>query len=442
MLRQFVIAILMLAAAGMVRAGEAAHVVFVEGKVQIAAHSISVSDAVNEGDQIETGVDGYIYMKTVDGGFLILRPNTRARIVAYHIDQQNPANTRVKLELLNGVARSISGAGVKQAKQNFRFNTPVAAIGVRGTDFTVYTDQEVSRVTVISGGVIVSGFGGSCLSDGGGPCEGANSKELFADKVGQLLQIQKGQVSPQLLRSNGISPDINAPPRSDENSKTSSISNTGPAVFSLDPQKSSNLNAVGVAPPAPPIVTPPPVVTPPAVVIPPPVVVVPPSPPEILWGRWQAIASLPADSAALAKLGSGAYVAGYDIGPFFISRVNNSQLVLPSSGQATFALQSSEAYIVVNGQAPVAATVQNPQLSVNFASGTFATSLTLSSPGQQVPVDVQGYVTNKGVLVNNTYSNFSLQGYLGGAGAQQAGYIFQSLNAPPVAVFGATSWGR
>jgi hypothetical protein len=122
---------------------------------------------------LSTGGDGFIYIKTVDNGLFILRPATQARIAAYHVDAKNPANTHVKFELLSGVARSKSGDAVKQARQNFRFNTPVAAIGVRGTDFTVFTDNDTSRVAVISGGVVVSGFSGACRPEGAGPCEGA-----------------------------------------------------------------------------------------------------------------------------------------------------------------------------------------------------------------------------------------------------------------------------
>ena len=146
MLRQIAVAASLLVSASAAWAGEAAHVVFVVGQVLAAEHELKLGAAVNEGDEISTGADGYVYMKTIDNGLLILRPNSRARIVAYHIDAQNPSNNRVKLELLSGVARSVTGLGAKKAKENFRFNTPVAAIGVRGTDFTVFTDATLEAI--------------------------------------------------------------------------------------------------------------------------------------------------------------------------------------------------------------------------------------------------------------------------------------------------------
>ena len=199
-------AVLFCGIASLAYADEAGRIVFVAGKAEIGGQPVALNAAVSEGAELSTGADGYMYLKTVDNGFFILRPNSRARIVNYHVDQKDPSNTHIKLELLNGVARSISGDAVKQARQNFRFNTPVAAIGVRGTDFTVYTTQETSRVAVISGGVIVSGFGGACAPQGSGPCEGGTSVELFARQRDQLVQISKGQTKPQLLQNNGASP--------------------------------------------------------------------------------------------------------------------------------------------------------------------------------------------------------------------------------------------
>jgi hypothetical protein len=114
-------------------AAEAGRVVFVTGQAHVGKQAAVKSMAVEEGDELSTSADGYVYVQTVDNGFLILRPNTIARVVTYSIDKRDPSKTQVKLELRQGVARTISGQGVKQARQNFRFNTPVAAIGVRGT---------------------------------------------------------------------------------------------------------------------------------------------------------------------------------------------------------------------------------------------------------------------------------------------------------------------
>ncbi|RYE87632.1 MAG: hypothetical protein EOO78_35540, partial [Oxalobacteraceae bacterium] len=220
-------------------AAEAGKVIFASGQAQVAGKAGAEGTSVDEGELLSTGADGFLYVKTLDNGLFILRPNTKARIVAYRVDRKNPANTQVKLELISGVARSKSGDAVKQGRQNFRFNTPVAAIGVRGTDFTVYTDQDTSRVAVLTGGVVVSGFAGACRPEGGGPCEGAASRELFAAQRGQLIEVTLGAAAPKMVPTSSISPDQVSPPRSDEPVARSDQGNTTPM---LDARKSDTLD--------------------------------------------------------------------------------------------------------------------------------------------------------------------------------------------------------
>ncbi|MYN20075.1 hypothetical protein GTP81_25365 [Rugamonas sp. FT107W] len=439
------------------QAAEAGKVVFVTGQVSVAARPLALDAAVQEGDELTTGADGYVYVKTVDQGFLVLRPNSKARIVAYHIDAQNPANTRVKLELLQGVARSISGVGVKQARQNFRFNTPVAAIGVRGTDFVVYTDQQTSRVTVMSGGVVVSGFAGSCGPEGGGPCEGGASRELFAGQAGLMLQVQRGQTSPQLLRSPVMSPaDQGAPARPDE--PVGKVGGSSPgADVNLDAQKSNNvlnnskqITQANVTPgggaSVPPLVdqqpeavAPPPVkpVTPP--VLPP---VVTRGPEEVIWGRYEAIAGANVDAATQAKMKNGTYDLEMVLGPYNIARLKSTAYVAPREGTASFVLTGSDAVLQRAGGNWVQATVENAQLDVDFAKRTFKTSLNVIGDNMTVPYSVAGVIDKSGMLVNpNQITDSRIKGYLGGANVEEAAYLFQ-YKSNFVTVNGATKWSR
>lgn len=435
-------------------AGEAGKVVFVTGQVQLAKRAAVLDAAVQEGDEVATGADGYVYIKTVDAGFLILRPNSKARIAAYQVDQKNPGNTHVKLELLGGVARSISGTAVKQARQNFRFNTPVAAIGVRGTDFIVYTDQETSRVAVVSGGVVVSGFSGACGPEGGGPCEGSASRELFAGQYGMLLQVQRGQNMPQLLHNPSLAPDQSVPPRGDEPvgkvtpaaslpvtvqdvnldaQKGAGLLNAGKAAGGNNTSQTGTDNGVKVPPaeivvdPGKPVIPP----TPPA----------PPSPPEILWGRWQAVADVPQDAAALAKLRDGSFENAYSAGgAYIIARLKSSQLVMPKEGTASFVLTGSEATLQQAGHDPVAAAIKDAHLAVNFGGRNFTTGLTVYTPDTSMAVSGQGSISSLGGLVSDLGADMTIRGYLGGSQAEQAGYVFKTINNPKLTAEGATSW--
>jgi len=428
-------------------AADAAHIIFVSGKVEIAGKPVLLNAAVQEGNEITTGADGYIYLKTVDEGFFILRPNSRARIDSYHVDAADPANTRIKLELLSGVARSISGHAVKQARQNFRFNTPVAAIGVRGTDFTVYTDQNVSRVAVISGGVVVSGFTASCSPFGIGPCEGNVSRELFARQSGQLLQIAKGQGEPQLIQGNGVSPDNIAPPRPDEpNGKGSSNASTSTKAtpdLSLDPKKGADLAQLLVPPPkeTPPIVVEP---TPPPVTPLPPAI---PEPRQVIWGRWQTVMDQAPTTDMSKQISTKINLIAMN-SYFALSQTKGTEWQVPTTGSMGFSLKESEAYILDESKATNSvAKLENGRMQVDFAKASFSTGFDLvSSANERFKLQNQGSVGTDGrlyggsVVVGN--NNMTVNGVLTPENGGAAAYLFQTRLDDKRTASGITFWSK
>jgi hypothetical protein len=449
-------------------AAEAGRVVFVTGEVQLANGAAVLNAAVQEGDELTTGAAGYVYVKTVDGGFLILRPNSKARITTYHVDQVTPANTRVKLELLSGVARTISGSAVKQARQNFRFNTPVAAIGVRGTDFIVFTDQQTSRVQVVSGGVVMSPFAGNCGPDGGGPCEGSGSRELFAGQPGALLQIQRGQRVPNLLHNPALAPDQTVAPRVDEPVgkvvPTAPLAPPLPVVeINLDPHKgdaAKQVNSNTTPPVVVPPVMPPPVITPPVVTPPEPPLVVDPAPvvppvaaykPEVAWGRFAAVAGLQPDEAAVAKLNDGTYSTKDTVivGAYQLSRLKANTFVMPKEGVGTYALDGGEATLrnKDSGGAVLPAEIKDASLKIDYAARKFETSLSLvtAQGDKSGPMSAVGNLHSDGALfdVNPAKPNvvpMTVRGFVSGAKAQEASYLFK-IDSLKWEANGATHWG-
>ncbi|MYN44000.1 hypothetical protein GTP23_02825 [Pseudoduganella sp. FT93W] len=435
-------------------AAEAGKIIFVAGAAKVASNAAVLNAAVNEGEMLSTGADGYIYIKTIDNGLFVLRPNTQARIASYHIDSVNPANTRIKLELISGVARSQSGQAVKLARQNFRFNTPVAAIGVRGTDFTVFTDNETSRVTVLSGGITMSGFANGCRPEGTGPCEGAAARELSAAQKGQLLQLQRGQATPQLMQGNtSLAPDLVAPPRSDEPGKPASGSAAAATEPSLDPKKDltlqqekANQQAIAQQPTVKPTVPDVTVKTPEVVApVTPEVPVVPPAPlKEVSWGRYTAIANQPAPTVALAK--DGADRIGFTEDFVLFRSRNGSNFATPVQGSAAFTLASSEAYIRNldgTGKAPVS--LQNGVLSFEFGNSSFATQFdVLTQNAETYKMATTGKVGSDGVfssLSNNSRSNnMSVTGAL--SDMANASYIFQGSPDAKHVVNGVATWRK
>jgi hypothetical protein len=92
--------------------------------------SLARGAAIAEGDTIETGADGYVYITTVDHGFISVRPDSSLTFDRYQYDPADPHKTVIKLSLHKGVVREISGTGAQAARDHYRLNTPVAALGV------------------------------------------------------------------------------------------------------------------------------------------------------------------------------------------------------------------------------------------------------------------------------------------------------------------------
>lgn len=74
-------------------AAEAGKVIFAAGEAKVVDRAAREGAPVQEGEMLSTGKDGFLYVKTIDDGLFILRPNTKARIVSYHVDAKDPSNT-------------------------------------------------------------------------------------------------------------------------------------------------------------------------------------------------------------------------------------------------------------------------------------------------------------------------------------------------------------
>lgn len=429
MLRPIVASIALLFC-GIAQAGEAGRVVFVDGDARVSGKPVTLGDVVNEGDLIQTGIKGHLYIKTIDKGFFILRPSSTGRVVAYQVDAQNPANTRIKLEVDQGVARHISGEAVKDARQNFRMNTPVAAIGVRGTDFTVFTTQDTSRVAVLSGGVVVSPLSEGCKAAGFGPCEGALSKELFASQTGQVLQVSRGQQAVQMLQGSKNSPDNNAPPKGDESKLGNPAGKDGSPRSSNDidysPVKSGAISQFSRAVPDTPI-------TPPTTAAP------------LVWGRWEAVLGQDKqlDVAALQQTHNLVATNAY----YALMRSKEGTWQRPQQDTMSFALQSAQAVITdeaTRGVTP--ASVSNASLQLNFAHSTFATQFDLTSQNsERFKMQSQGQIEPNGTFsATNQFAlpnNMNVQGAIN-QGNASAAYLFSSRLDDRRVTNGVTYWTR
>lgn len=115
-------------------------------------------DAVFTGDSVVTGANSYADLELDDGGRILLHPGTQFQIQQYHFDPDahdltgNPAADSATVpasggaqqsqesaifRLIKGGLRVIDGLIGQANPQNYALQTPVATIGVRGTQYDV-----------------------------------------------------------------------------------------------------------------------------------------------------------------------------------------------------------------------------------------------------------------------------------------------------------------
>ena len=119
-------------------AESAAQVITLSGQATSASKQgdislLHVGSALNSGDTVVTNPNSYVRMKFSDGGYVILRPNTRFVIEDYK-DTGNAAEDRSIFSLLKGGFRAITGLVGRRNHNNYKIRTAVATIGIRGTE--------------------------------------------------------------------------------------------------------------------------------------------------------------------------------------------------------------------------------------------------------------------------------------------------------------------
>ena len=152
---------------------------------------------INVGDRVFTEAGGHVHVHFIDDALVSVRPSSTLDIVRYDYDAQQPQNSAVKFELSEGVARAISGAAAKSARERFRLNTPIAAIGVRGTDFVVSANSRTTRALVNEGSIVMAPFSNECSSEALGPCA-TDAVELSQTPL-QMLEIDDIARAPRLV---------------------------------------------------------------------------------------------------------------------------------------------------------------------------------------------------------------------------------------------------
>jgi hypothetical protein len=388
------------------------------------------------GDRLDTAEGGHVHIRFVDGALVSVRPGSRLWVEDYKYDPQQVSMSLVRFKLEYGVARAISGAAAEGAKDRFRLNTPLVAIGVRGTDFVVRAGEQTTAAAVNQGAIIMAPFGDGCAAQALGPCGSPTARLLSAD-MGQLqmefrAQLAQPEIKPlqgavftaeagdagSTMRGNGNHAPVSGSAivaRSDAEGLVTSVLAEGAVQAVIDGHPLSGGS-----------VTPPP----------------PEAPAALQWGRWSTDAAAAGDySVTLDKASQGRNVT-----------VGNAQFVLyrneasgpdmaPGLGAYNFNLGSSFAQYQSAGGQTFAAAVQQGQLSIDFAARQFSTTLSVTSAQTgAVTFSGSGFVRTDGIFYDRSIAGQAIAGAAALDG-KTAGYFFEKA-AGSGTLSGITTWSH
>ena len=403
----------------------AGEVVFVAGAAtkqtaNAASQSVVKGLKLVQGDLLRTDEQAYVYVRMADGGLLVLRPQSHLRIDHWRYNAQRPELSEIKYTLHSGVARYVSGRGSQAAKDKFRFNTTLAAIGVRGTDFTVLSSPDLTQVSVRSGGVVVGGLGNGCSAEALGPCGGESALELFATSSNKLLQVTLGDRRPQIIDAASTGgPDRARPPASGEPHAGSGSSVPVGALVTEGAREAAvvNLAAKSVNPDTAPSIA--------------------------VWGRWGALVNGQSGAEVVRDVLNGRQLAA--INRYYVIGANPSAVLeMPNAGVGQFKLMGHSGLLVDPASGKLQeTTASNGSLQIDFGARRFQTSLELQSPTVQTTIRSQGYIEASGKMASDPYvSATALEGLVGGKGGGEAIYIYHRPAAQGIEVSGVASWKK
>lgn len=453
-------------------------VVFVLGQASVQ-HEGGEQQAVRRGmailekSRIITKAGAQVVLRMIDGANTKIRENSEFFIELYEYNAAQPEKSKVKMSLINGEVRSHTGKAGEAAKHNYRLNTPVAAIGIRGTEFTVLTDATWTGVVVHSGAIVMSSFDSFCSQAGLGPCAGNGAMALLAEQREQALLLRKGEQRPRIVPETEIpmteqpievletlpdassaEPVKNAPITSSTQtvvptSTSNTAANTVVDVATTSNSATSNAAATPAAIPA---------ASTQALGRAAPTTQTGSvdqhgnednvsasldsdastssleGEPVVKWGRW--------DPELIEPQLEEGYELVVQQGDYAIIRREDEEIVLPNEGVYHFKPTRSEAFVRhIPTETYQKAAVNDANLTVDFIERQFDTQFTLENDELNAVVAAQGQLSDDGILRSDgSHENTHITGALANGG-DAASYAFTHQIDEETSAAGAIDWG-
>lgn len=162
-----------------------------------------------EKDEVRVGSAGRAQFRMIDSALISLQENSVLKIKKYRYQSGQQGNSAL-LELLSGGLRTITGAIGKNNKKAYELRTPLATIGIRGTEF---------EVEIVANGMYVGVWDGvihlrSLLRNGCSMELGKSRKYafIFIDRFGQCRGLDK---TPDVFSSGYSYPPVILPELTD-----------------------------------------------------------------------------------------------------------------------------------------------------------------------------------------------------------------------------------
>ena len=421
---------------------------------------LGLGQSLQEGDRIVTGRDGMAILVFIDQARVSLRSESELIISKYRLSQPGkPAD--MQLELVRGAMRQISGDAMRAEPERYRLNTPVAAIGVRGTDFLAKASNESLETFIQEGSIVLMPLGNGCaaaqdsractpidllastdlmryvrLSNTGqlqrrGVSAG-ELEQLFGIKLARgadpsaTVQMAAAPVAPaaQPQASPSVAP-APAPAPAPVAVVTVVAAAPQPNATSMpDPVQSSAQEAIvaelvkaadtlAAVPPAPLNPEPAPVPespAPPPVVVPDPTPAPLPMPTQLVWGRYATASAIPVTPVmtlpvSYAQASEGRHVTVGEPFEYALWREGTRGSIDKGlRGQVSYSFVAGEAYFQAAGASVGSqATIDSAKLSIDFDLSRFdsAFKVTHSATGQ-VSIAASGRMNDEGVFTGGT----------------------------------------
>ena len=365
---------------------------------------------VHAGDRLETFDGGHVHVRFIDGGLVSIRPLSRLNIENYSRgDAITPGAVRFNLE--HGVVRSVTGAWGEEDRNRFRLNTPVVAIGIKGTDFVVQASGEKTQAHVVTGAITMTPRAINCPG-GRIACDSNQTPVLLsADMRGKMLEFGSGSYSehtPRLISMLAQASTSENPravlPLAQTDNKQQLANNVEERLFDVVASNISNTAApLGHANTAERIIA---------------------VDRKMIWKRLALpLGWLSTDNFSVNKTESGMMPT---VSNFFYTLYRDqttNPAYLGGSGQIRLNLAASAAVYGRPGLGNQPVAISNPALDLDFQAKRFTTRLDLAGAFGSTRFESSGAIGATGLLAQQDSAQ-QLSGALS-HDARQAGYLFK-----------------